>query len=73
MMAPAREVFLFVDAFCADRGTVKSVRDKGIGGVGDNVRLLLRLGDGKACQRQNDADHDYNQADYDTQIKEGGL
>jgi hypothetical protein len=54
---------LLVDAQLVNARTVKSGRDKGVGGLGDNMRLLLRLCDAKAQQRQKDAGQDYKQAD----------
>ena len=57
------EVLLLVDAQRGNARTVKSVRNEGVGGIGDNVILLLRLCDAKARQRQKDAGQDYKQSD----------
>src|SRR5206468_11221507 len=61
---PSPEVFLLVDAQLANAGTVKSDRNEGVCGVGDNVILLLRLcgESAKARQREKDAGQDYKEA-----------
>jgi len=61
---------LLVDAQLVNFRTIKSVRDKRVFGVGDDLILLLRLCDAlserreraKTCQRQKDASQNYEQA-----------
>src|SRR5216684_1996892 len=58
------EVLLLVDAQLVNFGTVKAGRDEWVGGLGDNVLLLLRLcgESAKAHQRQKDASQDHKPA-----------
>jgi hypothetical protein len=64
------ETHLPVDAQFMNFRTIKSVRDQRVFGVGDDSILLLRLSDtrserrerAKACQRQQDAGEEYEQA-----------
>ena len=64
------EVYLLVDAQLVNFRTIKTVRDPGVFGVGDDLILLLRLCDTrserrecpKTCQRQTDTGHYYEEA-----------
>ena len=64
------EAHLLVDAQFVNFGTIKSLWDQRVFGVGDDLILLLRLRDArsqcgeraKTCQRQTDTGQDYEQA-----------